>query len=798
MSALNNRHWIEQDGTPITGRPPPELIVYGPKMTGDQEAQVRHIYKLFTDVCLVAVGNYQVRRRTLADGTKVRCRSFLGRDVVEVWTGGGLLDRFETLFYATPSSETYPYGYTFPGNQQARAHTGDYTKNTLPPSEFFTQSQQYTGSTTWFSPRITINALGYQEVKPLVVSWRGKGWRYGKYSGYWDVETTLAQILEDYPFQAYEKPVIYPGNTHAATDSFSMRSEFIWLNDTPVMAPANVNSAAIRIITSDDVINGVADEPGTYLYFTTVPGFYYIRLYRAKIVLPTKFDGPLSAEWEHVHDFEFDLRHCFYSGPFFNASCTKMVALVEVDLDPTLSGREYQTQVIELDTTTFAQTIVHAATLTYTQERWSESRNVQGTYVPPEYIGDVLAKPSHYANLDETVTITPISPRDETAEYAIAADYKDDELVYVLAKSTVLVTQTSAREGHYKSGYSNPEYTFSGSDENLYQYEYKYEVVHNVMGVLRSGGFTSTGSNNVTFSGSALNTNEWLIGTAEVSINEVDAPANHSMVIGGNYVQAVGGDLRHDFLILLESVANGTYTGTLEHVGTARAEFTSVALEVIGSGHQTACEVSLYGPTADEDSVVTSTTKLMPQLRYCFLHGTTVLYESAADKYIAPCELPITYYWTSFSEKLLSVGSLTSAPPIVSTTVYGGGTGVIPYTAPPTQPYLVFTQGYDLSYNRVRIDALESLNSPAGNAHWNTPDCCNIAFSPTLTTEKTYGYVSFISQQLYDANGVAVQRDRFEKFYLNGEWVDYSQFAEGAGERQTLAAPVFIGTRLKK
>lgn len=88
MSALNNRHWIEHDGAPITGRTPPVLLVYGPKMTGDQEAQVRHIYKLFTDVCLVAVGDYQVRRRTLADGTKVRCRSFLGCDVVEVWTSG--------------------------------------------------------------------------------------------------------------------------------------------------------------------------------------------------------------------------------------------------------------------------------------------------------------------------------------------------------------------------------------------------------------------------------------------------------------------------------------------------------------------------------------------------------------------------------------------------------------------------------------------------------------------------------------------------------------------------------------
>lgn len=94
MSALNNRHWIEQDGTPITGRTPPELRVYGPEMTGDQQAQVRHIYKLFTDVCLVAIGEYQVRRRVLADGTRVRCTSFQGRDVVEVWTQASENDEF--------------------------------------------------------------------------------------------------------------------------------------------------------------------------------------------------------------------------------------------------------------------------------------------------------------------------------------------------------------------------------------------------------------------------------------------------------------------------------------------------------------------------------------------------------------------------------------------------------------------------------------------------------------------------------------------------------------------------------
>ena len=105
MSALNNRHWIEQDGAPITGRTPPELRVYGPEMTGDQQAQVRHIYKLFTDVCLVAVGDYQVRRRVLGDGTRVRCTSFRGRDVVEVWTSASEKDEFFGGFLFRPQDD---------------------------------------------------------------------------------------------------------------------------------------------------------------------------------------------------------------------------------------------------------------------------------------------------------------------------------------------------------------------------------------------------------------------------------------------------------------------------------------------------------------------------------------------------------------------------------------------------------------------------------------------------------------------------------------------------------------------
>lgn len=85
---LRNQHWIGFNGEPLTGRTPPELLVYGPDLTGPQRGEVFHIYKRFTDACLVAVGDYHVRRATLADGARVICTSFMGRDVIKVWTSG--------------------------------------------------------------------------------------------------------------------------------------------------------------------------------------------------------------------------------------------------------------------------------------------------------------------------------------------------------------------------------------------------------------------------------------------------------------------------------------------------------------------------------------------------------------------------------------------------------------------------------------------------------------------------------------------------------------------------------------
>ncbi len=89
MSNLVNQHWITIGGEPVTGRIPPRLIVYGPELTKGQAGEVAHIYKLFCDANLVALGDYQVRNRVLSDGSRVRCVSINGVDTVYVWTAEG-------------------------------------------------------------------------------------------------------------------------------------------------------------------------------------------------------------------------------------------------------------------------------------------------------------------------------------------------------------------------------------------------------------------------------------------------------------------------------------------------------------------------------------------------------------------------------------------------------------------------------------------------------------------------------------------------------------------------------------
>lgn len=99
MTQLVNQHWINFNGEPVTGRTPPTTVVYGPPMTPEQRGEVAHTYKLFCDANNVAIGQYQVRNRTIADGTRIRCTSINGVDQVQVWTSGGEKKDFDYSGY---------------------------------------------------------------------------------------------------------------------------------------------------------------------------------------------------------------------------------------------------------------------------------------------------------------------------------------------------------------------------------------------------------------------------------------------------------------------------------------------------------------------------------------------------------------------------------------------------------------------------------------------------------------------------------------------------------------------------
>ncbi|MBV8250952.1 MAG: hypothetical protein JO200_21220, partial [Comamonas sp.] len=85
MTLLNNPSWIGLDGTPVTGRTPPQLLVLEGRLTQVQLAAVQSLYQRFcADRAASAVPTF-VREYTLSDGSRVRCESRFGIDRALVW-----------------------------------------------------------------------------------------------------------------------------------------------------------------------------------------------------------------------------------------------------------------------------------------------------------------------------------------------------------------------------------------------------------------------------------------------------------------------------------------------------------------------------------------------------------------------------------------------------------------------------------------------------------------------------------------------------------------------------------------
>lgn len=195
MSQLANPHWIAFNGEPITGRTPPTVIVYGPPMTPQQQVEVAHAYRLFTTANLLALGGYQVRNRTLSDGTRVRMLSINGVDTVQVWTV--LKEEENELefegFVLVPTDPNYGPNWQYVGVwgapfNESNSYFGakdvrGYLLESAPPKDYYGSIQtiltpkEKDGSTVWKSYRFpkydTVYKKPHGDVRAGNIDWVG-------------------------------------------------------------------------------------------------------------------------------------------------------------------------------------------------------------------------------------------------------------------------------------------------------------------------------------------------------------------------------------------------------------------------------------------------------------------------------------------------------------------------------------------------------------------------------------------------------------------------------------------------
>lgn len=116
---LSDPSFINFDGSPVTGRVPPQLLIDGGKqLTAAQFGTVTHAYKLFRDALRVSVTPFLVQNRTLADGSRVRMESMQDRDLVYVWPTVKPIDYLKACvggaLYCIPADSSALYGWSPP------------------------------------------------------------------------------------------------------------------------------------------------------------------------------------------------------------------------------------------------------------------------------------------------------------------------------------------------------------------------------------------------------------------------------------------------------------------------------------------------------------------------------------------------------------------------------------------------------------------------------------------------------------------------------------------------------------
>lgn len=746
MSTLRNPVWIGFNGEPITGRMPTRLRVYGQPLSKAQMGEVAHAYGLFCTANNLALGQYQSRERKLSDGTRVRMVSINGVDTVQVWPTGGEETACETLFYGRPASADHVNGYTPPEASGTTTVWQEYNKKKAAPEVLkYIGTSELFGESTWFSSKIKLNVEGYSPVMPAVVSWRGRGYRYGAYG---QSQPNYKPFIEG--TRPQRVPSVFPGQAYGSSHDGAGSTD-LWVNDTHFNAWASVFGAGLRKIENE----------GVFLYVVDTPTLFELKVYRMPIKLPLrKGNGGDLGPGELVATFNFDYFDA-YQGPFFNESCTKMVMLAIVEIDG-----DDQTCVVECDIDAGTYQIVHAATDTTTTAHWTNTWTYSES---PPVGGELDVFISAFSFSSESAVL---SPTVRVFEYPIAVDYKGDQLVYVKTRLISESTDGTSGASTASATYTRSPRLFSSSMSAEHWISQRYEVEHSIDGMLYS---KATSAENA-------HTNE----SMTISGNDYDATVSldyrnvstawHEF----SKVQSVGGDLRHDFLILAESLYDGAWNEeSVDYSGAA-------SYSVFSSPTNTNYSQAQYRVVAHgQESIITSSAST--PVRYIMLHKNTVLYEGESKLFTVDHPIPAVSYGldgTVDNGAVTTTFMVTRGPGAVE---LSPSTSVSPYVAPVSQPTFFPLQASGDLYNA--IVAANGNNQPGA--------CCAIAWSPAYPDDPRpeVGYVSFISPRLWNSAGTEVPRVEFTKWYIGGQWVDSPSYAPG--EHETIVRPIFMGTQLK-
>lgn len=519
-------------------------------LTADQRAKVQHLYSRFRMELKTACGSYFVRNFFLEDGTRVRVVANNGDDQVYVWPVGGgkpVVD-IEQRFFAFPgyrfNSGLTSMSPNFSGEWQFEGATQPPNKplKAKRKREDSPGTKQHPGSLTWWSDSFKVNK------KPVTLSWRGGATRYGRMNYY--LRNWQPAVIDSMYYDLYGNPgVNYKGAwdlnwvpyvwTNGVRHLVRRQKEDLSIEDAPVI------SAALRHISKEE---SEADA-GNWLY---VIGFedrgfgtgadWKLCVYRGRIkplsgktvTLTKLFEVPPATFW---------VSHSGSTNPFvgwqtllqplyFDASCKHAAGLVSRSDGSFDSGRTNAALLtVDIDAQTTAVTRSHvsvAQTLVNSNES-AQNGVAFGT---------------------STNTATRIM-------YG-AVDWHGDDMRLALVQVSY-VTETTYTGSAVSTGWQTGSITRTATKTARTQYRVYYTHNNQTLaqkdsGTISVGSFNTTGTSRREYlpGHEGEDTNSWIVGTGTGYRKEQFTSELHLSA------SVEGGDLRHDYVTVLEMLEIGS------------------------------------------------------------------------------------------------------------------------------------------------------------------------------------------------------------------------------------------------